>query len=112
MSFLIVFISFSPYNSIVFLSLFFKKALQPKKIFIPLILSDFIIFLKQQEQVTDINKLFSIYFEQIVDGMVYDLYFPELLKQNNRTIIEHLGELPAFTESMSDNQKLEIIIKE
>ena len=72
-------------------------------------LADFIIFLKQQEQVTDINKLFSIYFEQIVDGMVYDLYFPELLKQNNRTIIEHLGELPAFTESMSDNQKLEII---
>ena len=72
-------------------------------------IADFIIFLKQQEQVTDINKLFSIYFEQIVDGMVYDLYFPELLKQNNRTIIEHLGELPAFTESMSDNQKLEII---
>ena len=72
-------------------------------------IADFIIFLKQQEQVTDINKLFSIYFEQIVDGMVYELYFPELLKQNNRTIIEHLGGIPAFTESMSDNQKMEII---
>jgi hypothetical protein len=72
-------------------------------------ITDFIIFLKQQEQVTDINKLFSIYFEQIIDGMVYELYFPETLKQHNRTIIEHLGELPAFTDTMSDAVKTEII---
>ena len=72
-------------------------------------IADYIIFLKQQEQITDINKLISIYFEQIVDGMVYELYFPELLKQHNRTIIEYLGELPVFTDSMNDNQKMEII---
>ena len=41
--------------------------------------------------------------------MVYELYFPELLKQHNRTIIEYLGELPVFTDSMNDNQKMEII---
>jgi type I restriction-modification system DNA methylase subunit len=72
-------------------------------------IADFIIFLKQQEQVTDINKLFSIYFEQIIDGMVYELYFPETLKQHKRTIIEHLGELPAFTDTMSDTVKTEIV---
>ena len=73
------------------------------------IVADYIIFLKQLET-KDLNeKLISTYFEQIIDGMVYELYFPELLQQHNRTIIEHLGELPAFTDSMSDNQKLEII---
>jgi adenine-specific DNA-methyltransferase len=50
-----------------------------------------------------------MYFKYTFDGMVYELYFPELLKQHNRTIIEHLGELPAFTDSMNDNQKMEII---
>ena len=55
------------------------------------------------------NKLIPTYFEQIIDGMVYELYFPELLKQHNRTIIEHLGELPAFTDTMNDSQKMEII---
>jgi adenine-specific DNA-methyltransferase len=67
----------------------------------------YIIFSKENKN--DIqNDLISTYFEQIIDGMVYELYFPEILKQHNRTIIEHLGELPAFTDSMSDNQKMEI----
>jgi hypothetical protein len=41
--------------------------------------------------------------------MVYELYFPDILKQHNRTIIEHLGELTAFTDKMNDSQKMEII---
>ena len=70
------------------------------------ILVDYLLFLNQN---SNINKLVSTYFEQIIDGMVYELYFPDLLKQHNRTIIEHLGELPVFTDNMSDNQKMEII---
>lgn len=73
------------------------------------IVADYIIFIKQLES-KDLNyKLKSTYFEQIIDGMVYELYFPDLLKQHNRTIIEHLGELPAFTDTMSDAAKMEII---
>jgi hypothetical protein len=34
--------------------------------------------------------------------MVYDVYFPDLLKKYYREIIKYLGELPAFTEGMSD----------
>jgi hypothetical protein len=68
----------------------------------------YIIFSKENKN--DIqNDLISTYFEQIIDGMVYELYFLDILKQHNRTIIEHLGELPAFTDSMSDNKKMEII---
>jgi len=43
--------------------------------------------------------------------MVYELYFPELLKKHNREIIKHLGELPEFTDGMSDEQKMKICKK-
>ena len=77
-----------------------------KKIFSMIV--EYILLCRNEDNYIS-NKLIPTYFEQIIDGMVYELYFPELLKQHNRNIIEHLGELPAFTESMSDNQKLEII---
>jgi len=34
-----------------------------------------------------------------------------LLKKHNREIIKHLGELPEFTEDMSDEQKMQICKK-
>jgi len=40
--------------------------------------------------------------------MVYELYFPELLNKHNREIIQHLGELPEFTENMNDEKKMSI----
>lgn len=55
--------------------------------------------------------LMPIYFEQIIDGMVYELYFPELIEKYDCEIIRHLGELPEFTENMSDDQKMEICHK-
>jgi adenine-specific DNA-methyltransferase len=67
---------------------------------------DYTLFLKSQKLVDVNNQLMPNYFEQIIDGMAYELYFPELLKKHNREIIKHLGELPKFTESMSDEQKM------
>jgi hypothetical protein len=40
--------------------------------------------------------------------MVYELYFPELIKKHKREIIQHLGDLPEFTDNMSDEQKMKI----
>lgn len=54
------------------------------------------------------DQLMPTYFEQIIDGMVYELYFPELIKKHKREIIQHLGELPEFTDKMSDEQKMKI----
>lgn len=70
---------------------------------------NYVLHLKNIKQVE--SGLMPIYFEQIIDGMVYELYFPELLKKHNREIIKHLGELPEFTDSMSDEQKLKICKK-
>lgn len=70
---------------------------------------DYILFLKSTETKDIQQKLKATYFEQIIDGMVYELYFPELLQKNKRTVIEHIGELPAFTENTADSLKQEII---
>lgn len=74
-------------------------------------LVDFILFLKQFDLTNNTDQLMPTYFEQIIDGMVYELFFPELLKKHNREIIKHLGELPEFTDSMSDEQKMKICKK-
>lgn len=71
-------------------------------------LVDYILFLKKLELINTSDQLIPTYFEQIIDGMVYELYFPELLKKHNREIIKHLGELPEYTDSMSDEQKMKI----
>lgn len=69
---------------------------------------DYILFLKSQKLETTTDQLMPVYFEQVIDGMVYELYFPELLKQHNREIIKHLGELPDFTDKKSDTEKMAI----
>jgi methylase of polypeptide subunit release factors len=69
---------------------------------------DYTLFLKSQDFVDVNEKLIPTYFEQIIDGIVYELYFPELIKKHKREIIQHLGDLPEFTDNMSDEQKMKI----
>lgn len=75
------------------------------------IICDYILFLLAYQLSDTIEQLLPKYFQQIINGMVYELYFPELLKNHNREIIKHLGELPEFTEGMSDEQKMKICKK-
>ena len=69
---------------------------------------DYVIFLKKRIDNDLSLKLMVNFFEHIIDGMVYELYFPELLKKHNREIIKHLGELPELKEGMSDDEKMKI----
>ncbi len=57
-------------------------------------------------------KLQSAYFEQLIDGLVYELYFPDELKAAGKDILRHLGELTSITDSMSNENKLAIIQRE
>ena len=75
------------------------------------IIFDYILFLLAYQLSDTLELLLPRYFQQIINGMVYELYFPELLKKHNREIIKHLGELPEFTDSMSDEQKMKICKK-
>lgn len=69
-------------------------------------LVDYILFLKSQP-----DDKQSFYFEQIIDGMVYELYFEEEIKKAGCEIIKHLQDLPELTESMSDSEKQRITDK-
>ena len=51
------------------------------------------------------------FFEEIIDGMVYELYFKEEIKKANCEIIKHLDNLPCITDKMSNKQKEEIVNK-
>jgi len=53
----------------------------------------------------------SHYFEQIIDGMVYELYFEKELKEHKKDILQFLQNLPAITDEMPDIEKEEIINK-
>ncbi len=86
-----------------------KASTSDQKAFIRI--TEYILFSKKQTYSDVSYQLMPTYFEQIVDGMVYDLYFPELLKKHNREIIKHLDELPEFTDGMSDEQKMKICKK-
>ncbi|MBK7128278.1 MAG: hypothetical protein IPM74_12365 [Crocinitomicaceae bacterium] len=71
-------------------------------------LADFIILAKKIGTNNVAELLIPSYFEQIIDGMVYELYFPDLIKKHEREIIKHLGQLPEFTDDMSDSEKMKI----
>ena len=71
-------------------------------------LVDYILWLNTQELSDLTDKLIPAYFEQIIDGLVYELYFPDLLKKHERQISPHLGELPAFTDDMNEEEKMRI----
>ena len=68
---------------------------------------DYILSLKGKKQ-----KLQSAYFEQLIDVMVFELYFPEGLKVAGKEIIKHLGKLKTITDAMSDEEKMAIIQSE
>lgn len=72
------------------------------------IFASYLIYINSKELY---EKFIPVYLEQIINGIVYELYFPELLKKNNREIIKHLGELPEINDKMSDEQKMNIIKK-
>ena len=70
------------------------------------IISRYIVFLKSKP-----NDTQSFYFEQIIDGMVYELYFEEEIKKAGCEIIKHLGILPEITDDMPDSEKQKTIDK-
>ncbi len=71
-------------------------------------LVEYVLFLNKGESQGISEKLMPVYFDQILNGMVYELYFPELLKKHDREIIKHLGDLPTLTGSMSDMDKMNV----
>jgi Eco57I restriction-modification methylase/TaqI-like C-terminal specificity domain len=51
------------------------------------------------------------FFEQIIDGMVFELYFEDEIKKAGWDILKYLTNLTPITDDMSDEQKMQVITK-
>lgn len=69
-------------------------------------ISRYIIYLKSID-----DTVISLYFESLIDAMVYELYFPEDIKVANAGVLKYLGAIPELQDDWSDEKKLEIIEK-
>ncbi|WP_010424315.1 Eco57I restriction-modification methylase domain-containing protein [Anaerophaga thermohalophila] len=58
------------------------------------------------------NELVYSFMYQLVDSLIFELYFPEELQSANKQILPHLGDLKPITDEMSDEEKLAIIQSE
>jgi adenine-specific DNA-methyltransferase len=67
---------------------------------------DYLLFLKKQ---TDLSTIYATYFEQIINGMVYELYFEEAVTAAKRNIIPHTQQLPDINTLTSDEEKLAML---
>ncbi len=98
-------------NTFRYKKIFFKNLPAPKpsnNLRIPFeIFVDYIQYTKEKGQ-----KLQSAYFEQLIDAMVFELYFPEESKAANKEIIKHMGELKFITDDMIEEEKMAIIQSE
>ena len=71
------------------------------------LLVDYIQYAKLKEL-----KLQTAYFEQLIDGLVFELYFADEINAANKPILKHLGDLKPITEDMTAEEKLAIIQSE
>ena len=77
-------------------------------------LCDYILFIKSQEtNLSDLvsNKLISDYFERIIDGCIYEIYFGNHMKELNINIIDAAVELiQSIGDIPSDKEKGKVIL--
>lgn len=70
-------------------------------------LASYVLFTTKEEQ-----KLQAKYFEQIIDGLVYELYFPDEIQAANKDFLSQLGDLPILANAMSHEKKSAVIKNE
>ena len=71
-------------------------------------LVDYIVFLKKQGAEDIREKLMPTYFDQIIDGIFYELYFGEKLKSEKKDILKYLQDLPSLDSEQGKEAKIKI----
>ena len=57
-------------------------------------------------------SVISNFYQELVNAITYQLYFPEEIKSAGKEILKHLGDLKPITDDMSEEEKLAIIQSE
>jgi len=70
-------------------------------------LVDFILLLKKEEKD-------SVFFERLIDAMVYELYLPTEIKAGGAEVLKHLTNLPELKEGQDEKnlKTIERVYKE
>lgn len=68
---------------------------------------DHISFLKKSD--SNESKDMVVFFEKLIDGMIYEIYFSKIISESNRNIINHINELKYFSKQTSSENKYSII---
>jgi hypothetical protein len=58
------------------------------------------------------KAIITSYTDQLINSIVYELYFPSEIKAANKEILKHLGVLKPINDDMSDEEKLAVIQSE
>ena len=69
-------------------------------------------YIKELLQVIDSHKLQYSFFDQLINGLVYELYFSKEIKAAKKEILSPLGKLMPISNAMSKEEKLAIIQQE
>ena len=76
-------------------------------------LVDYVLYIKSENNpISDLvsNKFISDYFERIINGCIYELYFSEHMKYNGIDIIQFVHELIQPIDKLTDNEEKRVII--
>jgi hypothetical protein len=58
------------------------------------------------------HALLQSFYIELIDGIIYEIYFPEEIKTAGKNILKHLGDLKPINDDMSDEEKLAVIQSE
>jgi len=72
------------------------------------ILVDYVLWLKSNETLleTAVDKIMASYFESMINGGVYELYFEESLKAAKKDVLQYIREIPALPCHLAPDEKL------
>lgn len=74
------------------------------------ILAEYLMFLNANTSKDNLNSKIKIsYFEQIIDGIVYETYFPNLLRSYKRDVLQYLNDLMPISNFPTEQNTLAII---
>jgi hypothetical protein len=75
-------------------------------------ISVFVSYLEYQFKRSSVNSLLVAFLEELVDGLVFGIYFTDEIKAAGKDILKHLGDLKPIIDDMSDEEKLAVIQSE
>lgn len=67
---------------------------------------DYLVALKKESSQEPSDQYMLIYFEQIVNGMIFELYFKEEFERRKLSIAKYISELPELSENEKPVQQL------